>query len=210
MELKFAKSVWQRCMASSSASGRVTLEPTEVSKMLRERLKAEFPGTKFSVRMKNYSIRIGWLDKPYTELVNLIADAYSFSDFDGMIDMEYSINRWLLPDGRLVGTVTTGTTGSAGSMPACHTKQPDPLAVRVGSLIKYVFCEHGWSEEYEASLAKEVCKKWGIDYNPDIAVSDHPIPRSLRGNGIWRLTNLMFRHEREMGEKATRERRCGC
>lgn len=62
----------------------------DTAKRVRAALKANFPGTTFSVRSKTYSggasIRIHWTDGPRRKDVERIASRYEGADFDGMTD----------------------------------------------------------------------------------------------------------------------------
>lgn len=74
---------------------------TETAKILRKELKANFPGTKFSVRSDKYaggaSIDIGWTDGPTAPEVDRIVQGYRGADFDGMTDSKTYRND-LVPD----------------------------------------------------------------------------------------------------------------
>ncbi len=63
---------------------------TETAKLVRADLKANFPGTKFSVRSERASmmsaIRVEWTDGPTTGQVDRVVDGYCGQGFDGMTD----------------------------------------------------------------------------------------------------------------------------
>lgn len=65
---------------------------TDTAKLIRKALKAEFPGTKFSVRSSKYaggaSINIGWVDGPTDAQVSAITNFYQGATFDGMQDLK--------------------------------------------------------------------------------------------------------------------------
>lgn len=69
-----------------------TIPLTETARLLRETLKIEFPGVKFSVRSKSYSggasIRCEWVDGPTSASVKAVASFYEGASFDGMIDLK--------------------------------------------------------------------------------------------------------------------------
>lgn len=64
----------------------------ETAKLLREALKAAYPGIKFSVRSDTYaggaSIRVVWTDGPVDSTVDLTAKRYAGASFDGTIDLK--------------------------------------------------------------------------------------------------------------------------
>lgn len=129
---------------ASAYPGPAWLTTAEAAKLLRERLKRDFPGVKFSVRSESYSggssIRVRWSGGPDWRAVQAVADQYQFAGFDGMIDMQYFTDRWLLPDGTLLFASTRGTEGSGGSVPARECKAPRPDAIRVRGGASFVSC----------------------------------------------------------------------
>lgn len=68
----------------------------DTAKIVRKRLKAEYPGVKFSVRSKDGCIRISWTDGPAEGLrsdrdsLNARYQMYAGQGFDGMTDMRYA------------------------------------------------------------------------------------------------------------------------
>ncbi len=85
----------------------------DTAKLVREALKAAFPGQKFSVTSDTYaggaSIRVQWVDGPTVKEVDAVTDRYRRSDFDGMTDSTHyrGDTRIALPDGE-VELVTFG------------------------------------------------------------------------------------------------------
>jgi hypothetical protein len=68
------------------------LTTAETAKLVRQTLKAAFPGIKFSVRSDNYSggsaIRVRWTDGPSVTAVRAKMFFYEGATFDGMIDLK--------------------------------------------------------------------------------------------------------------------------
>jgi hypothetical protein len=68
------------------------LTTAETAKLVRQKLKATFPGQKFSVRSDNYAggsaIRIRWTDGPRETDVRSAMHTYEGATFDGMIDLK--------------------------------------------------------------------------------------------------------------------------
>ena len=66
------------------------------AKAIREELKKEFDGVKFSVKSDSFSmgnsVRISWTDGPTKEGVRNITNKYQYGHFDGMTDMYESSN----------------------------------------------------------------------------------------------------------------------
>ena len=78
------------------------IDVVEVAKMVRSRLKREFPGVKFGVRSSRYaggaSIRVTWEQGPSEKAVDRVASEYEGSCLDG----DYSprpVYHYLFPDG---------------------------------------------------------------------------------------------------------------
>jgi Large polyvalent protein associated domain 29 len=85
----------------------------EVGRIVRAQLKAAFPGVKFSVRSKRYSmgshITVYWTDGPSTKRVEAITDQFYGTGFDAMTDSRTHHNsEW-----------QGETVRFAGSRPSC-------------------------------------------------------------------------------------------
>ena len=130
------------------------LSAAETAKLVRRALAQSFPGFKFSVRSKTYSggasIDIGWADGPRAKEVEPIAKRYEGSDFDGMIDLKYSMTHYLRPDGSVMVRHDPGTLGNAGSIPGDDNRMfeelmPDDVeAVHFGA--DFIFCQREISD----------------------------------------------------------------
>ena len=138
------------------------ISPIETAKLVRKALKREFPSTKFSVRTDQYSggssIRVNWADGPTQSSVTAVAKAYQGGGFDGMIDMQYRSEHWLMPDGTVFHAYCEGTGGSMGSVPGYDYPQPHPDAKRVSLGDNFIFCDRNvtdrWVGMVKAAYAK--------------------------------------------------------
>lgn len=65
-----------------------TIGPVDVAKLVRGELKIAFPGVKFTVKTKNSSIRVGWVDGPTRLAVQSIVGKYEGAEFDPTIDLK--------------------------------------------------------------------------------------------------------------------------
>lgn len=116
------------------------LRAAEVAKLIRKRLKKEFPGTKFSVRTSTYSggasIDVRYEDGPAERYVEAVVGSFTGARFDGTIDLGWSVDHWLLPDGSAEVAVDRGSEGSKGAHPALATIKPhdDAELVAFGTL----------------------------------------------------------------------------
>lgn len=84
----------------------VRLSAAETAKLVRQALKAEWPGVKFSVRSKTYSggasIDVGWCDGPTAPAVDAVTNLYRGADFDGMQDLKTYRSALAVVDGEPV------------------------------------------------------------------------------------------------------------
>ncbi len=60
----------------------------ETAKLVRETLKVEFPGIKFSVTKRGFSLDVKWVDGPTTKQVDKVIGMFEGASFDGMIDLK--------------------------------------------------------------------------------------------------------------------------
>jgi hypothetical protein len=153
----------------------------ETAKLMRVALKAAFPATKFSVRSSSYaggaSIRVGWVDGPSTKLVKEISGQFEGGGFDGMIDMKYHVEHWLLPDGSTVPAYSPGTEGSRGTVPAIKNNRPHDDAELVSFGADFVFEERTISLEFARKLVAQIGAWVGAGELPELVATDwktHP------------------------------------
>ncbi len=139
------------------------LSPAETAKLVRQRLKATFPGQKFSVRARKYagggSIDVRWEDGPLESEVGAVVKVYEGAGFDGSIDLKYLRTHYLKPDGSVLVHYDPGTEGSAGHhhgednrMLIDHMPEEVRL-VQFGADL--IFCERSRSN-YQERLAEAV------------------------------------------------------
>lgn len=141
------------------------------AKNIRIELKAAFPGVKFSVRSRSFSmgnaIDIGWTDGPVTVQVDEIVGKYSAGSFDGMTDCyEYSRNPW----------------GDAfGSAKYVHTRRELSDAAIAGAIRTLRAKYPGNMAGVEASVADyRAGKLWSV-----------AVPGLTDGYGAWGLQDLV-------------------
>jgi hypothetical protein len=134
----------------------------ESNKLLRKCLAAAFPGIKFSIRGDSFSggssTSVRWTDGPTEKAVAEIANGFGYKGFDGMIDMSYFYQQWLLADGcTIVCAGTSGTEGSRGSVPGWSIERP-PGAVPVSSGIGYISCSREISPAFVQAVAAALAR----------------------------------------------------
>ena len=184
-----AKTIIDNCRTSRSETGYACINTKEVAVLIRARLKREFPGVKFSVRKTGYnSISIYWTDGPNGNAVDFVTQQYSFGGFDGMIDMAYYSDNWLLPDGSMETAVCRGTVGSRGTVPAFASDCPIPGAVMVSGGPQNVFTQRTQSQEEQRRIGRIVAEYygWSIDHDKDYGCQYTPDGDNF-SREIWRF-----------------------
>ena len=150
------------------------LSCANTAKLIRVAIKKAFPGIKFSVRSSVYacgaSINVDWTDGPSTAAVEQVAKVYAGGEFDGMIDMAYSKEAWLMPDGSAAYGSSPGSQGSMGVDPGFNYPAPAPEAKKVHFGSDYVFCNKNYSKETFTTAVNKVCAEYGLDV-PEIKMS---------------------------------------
>jgi hypothetical protein len=137
------------------------LSCAETAKLVRGALKKAFPGVKFSVRSDTYSmgasIRISWVDGPGTKAVDAVVQVFSGAGFDGMIDLKYHKEAWLMPDGTATFAKTSGTARSMGTVESAEAMQPSFKAERVHFGADYIFTNRRYSMPVYTAAVKKLC-----------------------------------------------------
>jgi len=91
----------------------------DTAKLIRAALKKAFPGVKFSVRAKSYSmgcsIQVGYDADVATSDVRKVVSVFSSTGYDGMIDASYAKYAWLAPDGTASQAYFQGRVGNDGN-----------------------------------------------------------------------------------------------
>lgn len=180
------------------------IDAKDIARMIRERLKQHYPDVKFSVRSKVDVIDISWTDGPYSGSVDDLVDVFSFGGFDGTIDMEYSSDKYLTPDGALHNGPSFGTEGSLGRVKSSDPVKPDG-GILVKSYVKYISTQRNRSDEYLTALATRVAGMYNIPLSVSQPVWNQPLPVEHRSPGRFWLLDLMNRVEsREWHDNRTK------
>lgn len=148
------------------ATEKEYLTAAETARLIRAQLKREFPGVKFSVRSKSYSmgasINVSWTDGPSKPRVEQVTSGFEGGGFDGMIDLAYSVSSWLLPDGSATWARSPGTEGSMGMHQAYDYPPPTPGARLVHFGADSVFLERSYSLGVYTAAAERVARQRGL------------------------------------------------
>lgn len=177
------------------------LSVTETAKLIRAALKRSFPRTKFSVRSRSYSggcsIDIGWEDGPAVRLVDSVVGQFQGGRFDGMIDLAYSVDHWLLPDGTATVASSEGTEGSKGLHAPVREWMPhsDAKLVRFGA--KHVSTRREYSEAFMRRVLAKL-RRDGFEWDGDEGPIKHGWPVQAEFCRITRNAALV-RHGRSFG-----------
>jgi hypothetical protein len=142
------------------------ISTVETAKLIRVQLKNKFPGVKFSVKSDQYSmgssIRINWTDGPVTKAVEEVVNPFCGGRFDGMIDLAYNVDSWLLPDGSAAFGKSAGTGTSRGSDSAYDHPAPCEGARMVSFSPDHIFCSRSFSEIAMLKAVLAVHEKFGL------------------------------------------------
>lgn len=173
---------------AAAASKYGFVDAADVSKLIRHRFKVAFPGVKCAVRTSKYSggasIRVEWTDGPTAAQVREITAAYAGGGFDGMIDMAYSVDSFLMPDGSAFFAQTSGTEGSMGTVPSAKAFKPAPEAIRVRFLSTFVFDERRHSVEFLRGVLRAYSIEWRDDLGDAIDAGTVTVEDSTFGARI--------------------------
>lgn len=137
----------------------------ETAKLLRQALKAAFPGVRFGVRSHTYaggaSIDVEWLDGPTEAEVSAITNRHRAADFDSMIDMETSRAHWLTPQGEVYVAEVRGTEGQRGSIAGAEYIKPHDDAELVSLGSKYIHTRRNYSRAMLERACAWALREWG-------------------------------------------------
>lgn len=140
------------------------LSAADTAKVVRKILKAQFPGTKFSVRSETYSmgssVRVSWTDGPTEKQVDSAVGVLSGSGFDGMIDLKFNISHWLSPDGSFSPARSPGSQGSGGFVAGFDYPKPHPDAIEV-SFADHISLRRDYSRSFLEKAKDAISAKFG-------------------------------------------------
>lgn len=141
------------------------IDAADAAKLIRKAIAREFPGVTFSVTTDKYSggatVNIKWVDGPTTKQVEAVTNAYRGRGFDGMIDLAYCKDSWLLPDGTVKAATSQGSSGSGGMDKPYSLPKPHPKAELVHFGSSYVSCSREHSPEFVRWVAEQMQTKTG-------------------------------------------------
>lgn len=113
------------------------LSCAETAKLVRARLKAEFPAVRFSVRSSVYSggasIRVAWTDGPRIGVVDPIVQRFAGATFDGMTDSMHYHRELQCDDSGAVSEVRYGANFVFCSR---HETRHDELRGKAAEMIR--------------------------------------------------------------------------
>lgn len=166
------------------ADGARYLRAKDAAAMARARLKAVFPRTKFSVRSSEYSggssVDVSWTDGPTRARVRKEIEEYGGAGFDGMIDLKYHHDSWLLRGNTELNPLPypivvaparcSGTEGSRGTVPAFGLAERPEGAELVSFSNWPPSLQRVISPAFAARLVQEIAAYWGgVERIPEIS-----------------------------------------
>lgn len=144
----------------------------EAARLLREQLKARFPGVKFQVITSDRTcINVRWVDGPRGSEVSGLAEQYRGGGFDGSIDLAYHVTHWLHPDGTTTVASSPGTVDSGGYISKITSDCPAPGCLLVSFGSRYIFTYREMSAEAERQLRVKAAAYYG--YADDLSRNIH-------------------------------------
>lgn len=144
----------------------------EAARLLREQLKARFPGVKFQVITSDRTcLNVRWVDGPRGSEVSGLAEQYRGGGFDGSIDLAYHVTHWLHPDGTTTVASSPGTVDSGGYISKITSDCPAPGCLLVSFGSRYIFVYREMSAEAERQLRVKAAAYYG--YADDLSRNIH-------------------------------------
>jgi len=168
----------------------IYLSCAETAKLVRTALKEAFPNQKFSVKSSNYSggasINVSWDDGVAQNKVNEVIKQFEGAGFDGMIDLKFYKDHWLLPNGEVVLARSDDTEG--GRYPSYKCDKPHPEAKKISFGADYVSANREISREIYEKIAKQLAKLNNIEFiGMDSYPEEFAEECSNWWNVVWRL-----------------------
>lgn len=164
----------------------IYLSCSETAKLLRNALKKAFPKQKFSVRSNVYSggasIDVSWENGVAYDPVNKICKLYAGAGFDGMIDLKFYKDHWMMPDGTIHYGSSEGTTCCAGVYDSYKIEKPHPDAKKVSFGADFVFAQREITEDVMEKTAKTLAEHYKITLN---SMQDYPKQAVFNGLDNW-------------------------
>ena len=144
----------------------------ETAKLVRVQLHKAFPGIKFSVHSKTYSmgasISISWVSGPTTKEVDNVVGGFEGASFDGMNDLQSNQDSWLLPNGEAQLAYRPESWG--GSVPGFVSDAPHPNARLVSFGSDYIHTNRSYCKTYQEEdklyeqIGQDMCKLQRVTY----------------------------------------------
>ena len=182
---------------------RRSIGAVETAKLVRRALKDAFPGQKFSVRTDQYaggaSVRVRYTDGPAERRVKAVAGQFAGGGFDGMIDLAYSVEHWLRPDGRVMLAHSPGTEGSRGSVPEIDNRDLAPVIPDDAELVhfgaNFIFVDRDITDRADKAAEAEAWLRQNFHIDKGTTTQHDRLGNYWVGD----LANGLA-HEREFGE----------
>ena len=116
------------------AGSTIDLDVAQAAKLLRAKLAAAFPATKFSVRSSRFSmgesIEVGWTDGPSEKRVKKITDAFKDISRDSAGEILGGGNRYLGLDRSFSSSATTWASKQTQNTSDAYSNEKQRLLAR--------------------------------------------------------------------------------
>ena len=190
------------------------IDVTETAKLIRKRLKREFPGIQFQVRSSRYaggaSISLAWKDGPIAAEVKAITAQYEAARFDGMIDMKVEQDHFLMPDGSVQVRYAGGTESNLGTLQTVDNRTMDDELPPGAELVRFGADHITLSRLITDRQAKQAESERWVYENCDVEMAGQVRdPRLDRVNSIQvvNVADRILRHRKEDEDLAAAYRR---
>lgn len=158
------------------------VDTPEQAQLIRAALKKHFPGVAFSVRSSRYSggssISVRWTDGPTQRAVEAIADTYEGPRFDGMTDLAYSSEHYLMPDGSAI------FARDVGGYDHRERQGPAPEGAELVHFPGWVHCSRSLSLGFMLDLLTELAEFLGEPI-AELMRDGKPHPSRLLNVNVW-------------------------
>ena len=137
----------------------------DIAFLVRQALKSNFKGCKFSVRTDHNSIRVSWQDGPASNAVNEVIGVFQTKGFDGFIDLSYCKKIWIYADGSATTAHVDGTQECGGYVPEyCGSAKSGDAVLADNVQAVWLSQSRNITPEFRQAIIDELSEQWGREY----------------------------------------------
>ena len=166
------------------------IDRNDLSFLIRQALKRNFPKVKFSVRNPHgSSICIEWTDGPSRAQIVEVIGPFETKGFDGSIDLAFCKKFWLYTDGSASHAYTNGTADSLGYVGESISSAERPDGVPVSNVAGvYISENRNYSVEFLKEVIESLKGKWDLE---NVTVEDSHWGGRIRTDS-WDKERLVY------------------